>query len=183
MTVQRSFRPPNFGDDDFLPDQRSWYSLPLTIMYWAGIFTIVYFATRNVDIEDSVAAGGYILTLLITFVLVIFFVIPAFTLFFGRIVDDATAHMSTIGSAARFALYGFVAGIVPAVFIFFINTKYGWLPFTQFIIPSLLAGALARITLEPTLRSAGMKFFTIAFTTMVVVGSLAIGVAVLNGAI
>jgi hypothetical protein len=183
MTAQPSFRAPNFGDDDFLPDRRSWYALPLTIMYWSGIFTIVYFATRNVAIEDSVAADGYILTLFITFVLVVFFVIPVLTLFFGRMVDDATVHISVFAAAMRFAAYGLAGGVIPAVFIYYVNTAYGWLPFTQFIIPSALAGAIARLSLEGTLRFAAARFAVIAATTVILGGSLAIGVAVLTGKI
>ncbi len=53
-------------------------------MLWALIFTIVYFATRNTAIKDSVAASGYIGALLITFIITIFFVIPAATLLLGR---------------------------------------------------------------------------------------------------
>lgn len=177
------FRTPGFGDDDFLPDRRAWYALPLTVMYWALIFTIVYFATRNVAIEDSVAAEGYIGWLLITFILVIFFVIPAFSLFFGRIVDDATADLAPAAAAMRFALIGLIAGAIPGVFIYFVNNAYGWLPITQFLIPSVLAGALARLSIDVTLKYRAVRVLAVTFTTLVVVGSLGIGVLVFTGGI
>jgi hypothetical protein len=62
-----------------------------------------------------------------------------------------------------------------------VNHAYGWLPFTQFIIPSVLAPWIARVMLEPTLRSRTLATFSIVFTVIVVVGSLSIGVSVFTG--
>ncbi len=122
MSAQPVSRVPRFGEEDFLPNRRAMAALPLTVMYWALIFTVVFFATRDFDFEDSVAASGYIGALLITFMMIIFF-----------------------------------------------------------IIPSALAGGLARLTIEPALRNDKLRNAALTFTGIVVVGSLSIGWAVFTG--
>ena len=158
-------------------------SIPLTVMLWALIFTIVYFSTRNISIEDSVAASGYIGALLITFIITIFCEIPATTLLLGKLVDDATKKMPAWRAGLTFGVVGLVLGVLPAVFIYMVNNAYGWLPFTQLIIPSFTAPWIARLMLEPTLRSRSLATFAIVFTVIVVVGSLSIGVSVFTGRI
>jgi len=180
MSAQSAIEVPELGDD-FLPNRRAIVALPLTVMYWALVFTAVFFATRDVRLEDSVAASGYIGALLITFMMVIFFIIPTSVLAFGRVVDESTAELRPSLAALRFSLIGLVLGVIPAAFIFFVNTAYGWLPFTQFIIPSALAGGLARLTIEPALRKNGLRYGAYTFTGIVVVGSLSIGWVVFNG--
>lgn len=181
MSATSSFEIPKFGDDGMLPDRRGWLAMPLTVMLWSLVFTIVYFATRDLSLEDRVAADGYIGTLLVTFIVTIFFVIPAATLLLGKPIDDATSHQSAFRSALTFALAGLILGTIPAVFIYLVNNAYGWHPFTQFIIPSAIAGYLSRVALELTVRNAAMRTVAIGFTVLVVVGSLAIGVSVFNG--
>lgn len=181
MSAASEFEVPRFGDDGLLPDRRGGMSIPLTVMLWALIFTIVYFATRNIAIEDSVAAGGYIGALLITFIITIFFVIPATTLLLGKLIDDATRRMLVWRAGLTFALAGLLLGVLPAAFIYMVNHAYGWLPFTQFIIPSVLAPWTARVMLEATLRSRTLATFAIIFTVVVVIGSLSIGVSVFTG--
>jgi hypothetical protein len=158
-------------------------SVPITVMLWALIFTAVYFATRNTTIEDSVAADGYIAVLLIAFIIAVFFAIPATNLLLGRMIDDASRKMPAWRAGMSFALVGTLLGLVPASFIFLVNPAYGWLPFTQLIIPSALAPLLARIALERTLESRRIQVLAIVFTALVVAGSLGIGVSVLTGRI
>jgi len=181
MSAAAAFEVPKFGDDGLLPDRRGGMSIPLTVMLWALIFTIVYFSTRNIAIEDSVAAGGYIGALLITFIITIFMVIPGATLLLGKLIDDATMKMPAWRAGLMFGLAGLILGTLPAVFIYMVNNAYGWLPFTQLTIPSLTAPWLARMMLEPTLRSRSLSTFAIVFTIIVVVGSLSIGVSVFTG--
>ncbi len=181
MSAASDFEVPKFGEDGFLPNRRGGMSIPLTVMLWALIFTIVYFATRDIAIEDSVAADGYIGALLITFIITIFFVIPAGSLLLGNFVDEATKKMPAWRAGLTFALVGLILGVLPAVFIYMVNHAYGWLPFTQLIIPSVLAPWTARVMLEPTLRNRTLATFAIAFTIVVVVGSLSIGVSVFTG--
>jgi hypothetical protein len=183
MSAASDFDIPKFGDDGMFPGRRGWVSLPITIMLWAVIFTIVYFATRNTAIEDSVAADGYIGALLITFIIAIFFAIPATNLLLGRIIDDATRTMSAWRAGMSFALVGVLLGAAPAAFIYVVDHAYGWLPFTQLIIPSALAPWISRIMLERTLTSRRLQVFTIVFTVLVVLGSLGIGVSVFTGKI
>lgn len=181
MSAAMDFEVPRFGDDGLLPDRRGGLSIPLTVMLWALIFTIVYFSTRNIAIEDSVAAGGYIGALLITFIITIFFVIPATSLLLGKLLDDATKKMPAWRAGLAFAFAGLLLGALPAVFIYMVNHAYGWLPFTQLIIPSVTAPWIARVMLEPTLRNRSLATFSIVFTIIVVVGSLSIGVSVFTG--
>jgi hypothetical protein len=183
MSAAAEFEVPKFGDDALMPGRRAWLSVPLTVMLWALIFTAVYFATRNIAIEDSVAAGGYIGALLITFIITIFFVIPATTLLLGTVIDEATKRMPGWRAGVTFSIAGLILGAVPAVFIYMVNNAYGWLPFTQLVIPSALAPWVSRILLEPTLRSRSLEVFAIVFTVIVVIGSLSIGVSVFTGRI
>ena len=176
-----TFEVPRYGDDGLFPDRRGWLSAPITVMFWALIFTIVYFATRNVAIEDSVAADGYIAALLIAFIMVIFFAIPALTLTIGRYLDDGTSTQAPWRSGLTFAAVGLVLGAIPAVFIYLVNNAYGWLPFTQMIIPSTLAPWFARVVLDQAVTRRGLRNFVLAFTGVVVVGSLTIGVSVFTG--
>ena len=186
------FELPTFGDDGFMPDRRGWWALPLTIAAWSFIFTIVYFATRNraiedgvatVGLDDQVAAQGYIAMLLITFIVVIFFVIPTATLVFGRSLDESTAHLSTWRAALIFGFVGLVGGAVPAVFIYAVNPAFGTLPFTQFLIPTPLAAFFSRLVIDRVLRHPVLRTFTMIATVLIVIGSLTIGVNVLTGAI
>ncbi len=183
MSAAEAFDVPLFGDDGLLPDRRGWLSAPITVMLWALIFTIVYFSTRDIAIEDSVAASGYIGALLITFIITIFFVIPAATLLLGKMVDDATAKLPAWRAGSTFGLAGLVLGALPAVFIYMVNHAYGWLPFTQFIIPSALAPWIARMLLDVAMTHRTVRVFSIVFTVVVVVGSLSIGVSVFTGKI
>jgi len=183
MSAAAGFDVPQFGDDGMFPGRRGWVSVPSTIMLWALIFTIVYFSTRNTAIEDSVAAGGYIGALLITFVIAIFFAIPATNLLLGRMIDDATRAMPAWRAGMSFGLAGILLGAVPAVFIFMVDSAYGWLPFTQLIIPSALAPWLSRMLLERTLKSRRLEVLAMVFTAFVIVGSLSIGVSVFTGKI
>lgn len=183
MSATAGFDVPQFGDDGMFPGRRGWASVPSTVMFWATIFTIVYFATRNTAIEDSVAADGYIAALLITFIIAIFFAIPATNLLLGRILDDATRTMPGWRAGLSFGLTGVLLGVVPATFIFTVNNAYGWLPFTQLIIPSALAPWLSRVMLERTLRSRRLEVLSLVFTALVVIGSLSIGVSVFTGRI
>jgi hypothetical protein len=183
MSAASDFEVPSFGDDGLFPGRRGWVSVPITVMFWALIFTVVYFATRNTAIEDSVAADGYIAALLIAFIITIFFAIPAITLLLGRMMDDGTRKLPAWRAGMSFAFIGALLGVVPAAFIFLVNQAYGWLPFTQLIIPSALAPLLARIALEKTLESRGVRVLTMVFTAIVVVGSLSIGVSVFTGRI
>lgn len=183
MSAASDFDVPGFGDDGLFPGRRGWVSVPITVMFWALIFTAVYFATRNTAIEDSVAADGYIGALLIAFIITIFFAIPAINLLLGRMIDDATRRMPAWRAGMSFALAGTLLGVVPAIFIFLVNQAYGWLPFTQLIIPSALAPLLARMVLERTLESRGIRVLAMIFTAIVVVGSLSIGVSVFTGRI
>jgi hypothetical protein len=97
--------------------------------------------------------------------------------------DDGTKKLPAWRAGMSFAFVGALLGVVPAAFIFLVNNAYGWLPFTQLIIPSALAPLLARIALEKTLESRGFRVLTIVFTAIVVVGSLSIGVSVFTGRI
>ena len=174
---------PRIGDDGIAPDRRAWIATPLAVMLWSGIFTIVYFATRDTAIEDAVAADGYITKLFIAFVLTIFFVIPTTTLLLGTMIEDLLDPSGLGGVFAASVLVGGTVGAITAVFIYFLDTNYGWLPFTQFIIPSALTGALTWLLVEPCRRSRAL---TTVFTTLmvvVVIASLGIGVAVLTGRI
>ncbi len=74
-------------------------------------------------------------------------------------------------------------GSLPAVFIYMVNNAYGWLPFTQLIIPSALAPWLARMVLDLAMASRGVRVFAIVFTIVVVIGSLSIGVSIFTGKI
>ena len=156
-------------------------------MLWALVFTVVYFATRDVAIEDSVAADGYIAALLITFIITIFFVIPARPrCFLGNTIDVSTAKMPSWRAGMTFGVAGLLLGTLPAVFIYMVNNAYGWLPFTQLMIPSLLAPWLGRMLLDPAMASIGASASTtLVFTGLIVVflGSLSIGVSVFTGKI
>ena len=55
MSAASAFEVPRFGDDGLLPDRRGGMSIPLTVMLWALIFTIVYFSTRNISIEEGLS--------------------------------------------------------------------------------------------------------------------------------
>jgi len=183
MSTASTFEVPRYGDDGLFPDKRGWMSVPITVMFWALVFTIVYFATRDIAIEDSVAATGYIAALLITFILVIFFAIPTLTLSIGRYLDDGTAKYPPWRAGLTFALTGLLLGTVPAVFIYMVNNAYGWLPFTQLMIPSAVAPWLTCVILDATMARRGLRTFVLTFTGIVVVGSLSIGVSVFTGRI
>ncbi len=183
MSTASTFDVPRFGDDGLFPDRRGWMSVPITVMFWALIFTIVYFATRDVSIEDSVAADGYIAALLIAFLLVIFFAIPVLTLAVGRYLDDSAAKYPAWRGGLRFGLTGLLLGTIPAIFIYLLDHAYGWLPFTQLIIPSAVAPWFAHMILNRTMSHSGLRTFVLVFTGVVVVGSISIGVSVLTGRI
>ncbi len=183
MSTVSDFEVPRFGDDGIFPDERGWWSLPITVSLWSSIFMGVYFCTRDVRLEDSVTASGYVGILLATFCVVIFAVIPALTMTVGRVIDDSLRHASSLRAAAMFGAVGLALGAVPAGFVFIVNDAYGWLPFTQFLIPSALAGFFGRILAEHAVGNARLQVGSIAATAVIVLGCLGIGIAVLNGAI
>jgi uncharacterized membrane protein YhaH (DUF805 family) len=183
MSTASSFEVPRFGDDGLFPDERGWWSIPITISLWSAIFTVVYFSTRNLEIEDSVTASGYIGMLLATFCVVIFAVIPALAMTIGRVADDSLRRASSMRASFTFGGLGLGLGMIPALFLFALNPAYGWLPFTQFIIPSALAGLFGRIVGEHVVGNTPLKTSAIVATVMIVVGCLSVGVAVFMGAI
>jgi hypothetical protein len=183
MTDRIDFEVPRFGDDGLFPDARGWWSVPLTVSLWSAVFTIVYFATRNLQIEDSIIASGYITILFIVFVMVIIGVIPALTMTFGRMVDDALRNEPRWKAGMVFGGIGLALAIVPAVFVWAVDHTYGWLPFTQFLIPSPIAGFLGSVLVDPVIKSSVAKTTVVVSTAVIVIGCLGIGVAVLTGAL
>lgn len=183
MAFVSDFDVPRYGDDGLLPDSRGWWSIPLTVSLWSMIFTIVYFSTRKLEIEDSVTADGYIGVLLMVFITVIFGVIPAITITLGRIVDDASKHLPALRVAVTFGLIGLILGFIPAIFIHALDSGFGYLPYTQFLIPSATTGFLSRFLVDRVANNHRLRGMMLGMTIMIVVGCLGIGVAVFKGAI
>ena len=107
--------------------------------------------------------------------------IPTTTLILGHIVDDVAGATNGLSRVAISVFAGGALGAIPAAFIYFVNTSYGWQPFAQFVIPSALTGYLTWVLIEPCLRFPPLRTAFVTLAVVVVFGSLSVGVLVMTG--